>query len=101
MVQRPRSGLGPPSNRPSPSRRIARPKVPLAEPWTAPHVEEPLSGHRRRRNTQITGVIADGTGRSEGKVPLLVVSTVVSALVAGGVTASFGAIRILDFVRNA
>ena len=93
-MQRSRPGLSPP--------RTVR-KMPLAGPAATvdPLLVKPRDNQRRRRNAQITRGIADATGRSEVEVQLLVASTVVSVLVAGGVSASLGVMRFLDFVRNA
>lgn len=49
---------------------------------------------------QIISLIADGTGRSEEEVKFLVATTVVSGLVAGGLTVYLGVERLREFLRE-
>ena len=50
---------------------------------------------------QITRLIADGTGRSDEEIQFLVVSTVVTGLVAGAVAVYVGVERLREFLRDA
>lgn len=52
----------------------------------------------RRASRQLTRFVADGTGRSEAEVRVLVVAGAVPVLVAGTVAASRGALRLIDFL---
>jgi hypothetical protein len=46
----------------------------------------------------VTRFIADGTGRTEAEVRVLIVAGAVPLLVAGTVAASRGAVRLVDFL---
>jgi hypothetical protein len=59
------------------------------------------SAQRRPRHRQLTRLLADGTGQSEVEIQALIVSTVVSVLAAGAVTAAYGVVRLLDFLADA
>jgi hypothetical protein len=54
----------------------------------------------RRGGKQLTRFIADGTGRTDLELRVLIVAGAVPVLVAGAVAASWGVLRLIDFLAD-
>lgn len=89
MVDRSKSG------RSSPDRALPSPTADDV------HVAGPDGWDLRRGSRQLTRFIADGTGRTDGELKVLIVAGTVPVLVAGAVAALRGALRLIDFVADA
>jgi Flp pilus assembly pilin Flp len=78
--------------------QISLPETPTT---SGAHVAGRDGWNLRRGRKQLTRFIADGTGRTDAEVQVLIVVGAVPVLVSGAVLASRGVVRLVDFLADA
>jgi hypothetical protein len=101
MIQRSQSGQPSPDGALA-SSEAAGSQIPLADTHAANalHVAGTGGWTLRRGSKQLTRFIADGTGRTDAEVRLLIVAGAVPLLVASTAAAFRGLLRLADFLAE-